>query len=94
MRLGTEAELRAVSAPPSDLPALHVLAATARSLHHLLAEARHGRPGEGDARVRDAHRRVSRMERWLAERAEHDRDAGAAADVALWVLDHLERRRG
>jgi hypothetical protein len=30
------------------------------------------------------------MEQWLAARAAEDPDAGPAADLCLWVLEHLE----
>jgi hypothetical protein len=93
-RVLAEAEVRALSAPPAERPALALLAATARSLHQLLAGAPAGSPRHGDARVTDAHLRVARMERWLAERAEHEPGARAAADAALWVLEQLECRPG
>jgi hypothetical protein len=34
--------------------------------------------------------RLARMEQWLAARAAEDPDAGPAADLCLWVLEHLE----
>jgi hypothetical protein len=93
VRVSTQAELRAISAPP-ERPALALLAATARSLHRLLAEAPAGSSGHGQTRVGDTHLRVARMERWLTERAEREPAARAAADVALWVLEQMERRSG
>jgi hypothetical protein len=34
--------------------------------------------------------RLTRMERWLAARAAADASAVPAADLCLWVLEHLE----
>jgi hypothetical protein len=93
-RVYTQAELRAIAAPPSERPALVLLAATARSLHRLLAEAPVGSPNHRHTRVTDTHLRVARMERWLTERAEREPGARAAADAALWVLEQLECRSG
>jgi hypothetical protein len=68
-RLGTEAELRAVSAPPSDLPALHVLAGdgpfappSARGCARR-ASRRGRRAREGRAPARLAHGAVARRAR-------------------------------
>jgi hypothetical protein len=44
----------------------------------------------GDRRPDAAVVRVARMEQWLTARTEHDPSAQPAADLGLWVLEHLE----
>jgi hypothetical protein len=44
----------------------------------------------GDRRPSAAVVRVARMEQWLTARAEHDHAAQPAADLCLWVLEHLD----
>lgn len=63
-----------------------LLAQAARSLHAMLdlvAAERH-----------DVLLRVARLERWLTLRAQSEPAAGCAADLALWVLEHLEGAAG
>jgi hypothetical protein len=47
-------------------------------------------PRGGDRRPSAAVVRVARMEQWLPARAEHDPAAQPAADLGLWVLEHLD----
>jgi hypothetical protein len=54
------------------------------------APATSARRGAGDRRPSAAVVRVTRMEHWLTARAEHDPAAQPAADLCLWVLEHLD----
>jgi hypothetical protein len=49
-----------------------------------------GAPTGAHQRPSAAVVRVARMEQWLTARAEHDPAAQPAADLGLWVLEHLE----
>ena len=60
--------------------------------HATAAATSSGRPAgiAGDRRPDAAVVRVARMEQWLTARTEHDPSAQPAADLGLWVLEHLE----
>ena len=62
--------------------------------HATAAATSSGRPAgiAGDRRPDAAVVRVARMEQWLTTRTAHDPSASAqpAADLGLWVLEHLE----
>jgi hypothetical protein len=96
--LSTRAELAAVASPTgADRAAVLLFAETARALHALLTDAPASAPAPahpglrgGERRANAAVVRVARMEQWLSARAEHDHAAQPAADLCLWVLEHLD----
>lgn len=82
--LSVRAEALAASAPGVAPDAGALLGQTARSLHAMFDLVAVG--GSHDVLLR-----VARLERWLALRAQQEPAAECAADLAMWVLEHLER---
>ena len=72
--------------------ALHLLAETADVLRGALTvgDAASWQPPAQPELPCPARLRLARMERWLAERSEDDPGAAAAADLCLWLAEHIE----
>ncbi len=83
----------ALHAPPAERPAAALLAETSRTIRETLtrpAPATERRPRGDSVLSSPACRRLARMEQWLAARAAIDPAAEPAANLCLWVLDHVE----
>jgi hypothetical protein len=86
------ARQRSGVAPVQDRSALHLLADTADVLRGALMvpDAATWQPPPQPELPWPARLRLARMERWLAERSEQDPSAAAAADLCLWLAEHIE----
>jgi hypothetical protein len=81
--LSVRADTLAVLAPGGAPDERALLGQAARSLHAMLDLVAVGGRHDGVLRV-------ARLERWLALRAQQEPAAQCAADLAMWVLEHIE----
>jgi hypothetical protein len=91
-RVSAQAELVAVDGPAAEHAAATQLAETARALHQELERV----PAGGaetlrrDALASSLRLRLVRMEQWLSERGAANPQVRPAADLCLWVVEHLD----
>ena len=90
--LTESARQRIAGATPEDARNLRLLADTADVLRAALADPHTERwqPPPVPELPWPARLRLARLERWLAARATHEPGAMAAADLCLWLAEHLE----
>ena len=82
----------AADATPDAARGMQLLADTAEVLRAALAhpESDRWQPPPVPELPWPARLRLARLERWLAARAAHEPGAMAAADLCLWLSEHLE----
>ncbi len=93
---GTARRLESTTEVPDARRAATLLAETAEVLHAAIADPRaeHWHRAARPELPWPLRLRLARLERWLTARAAAEAEATAAADLCLWLAEHLEATGG